>query len=277
LKAHAIQQFLDDADLGREEMVLLEEHLRRSLKGAEKECLVLVIAGTYASAIKRATGSYADSLTQVCLSRRRRAILSERTRMSICGEAIRFADDLNTPEFHSSWAENTQAPTFPLGTAPFEERERTLFWERMRIYRSDWSHEADRRITLRFLLFGGRAAPVHSNPFQREVARLMSSMLYAADREICLEMDHQNERALSEIRRIPFPVPKIFERNGIRLWAEPFEKKRIKLIQYIHELLSKIRKKFGLRRSDPKPNRPPFSKVALLDTNKSSLPASDPK
>jgi hypothetical protein len=277
LRRHAIQEFLHDAELGRQEMVLLEEHLRRPLSVFPRDEFAVKLAESYARAIKRATGEYADLLTQVLLSRTRVRSLREKTRMSICSQAIQFAEELSTPALHDSWADNTQAPTFPLGSAPFQERDQTFFWERMKMYRSDWSLEAYRRITLRFLLAGGKEVAVRTDPFRRRVARLVIPMLNAADRDICREMDSQNERALSENRKIPFPVPKPLERSSFRRWADPFDEKKSELIQVIHELLSKIRKEFGLRTTDPRPNRAPFPPKPRLDSRNLRFRASDNK
>ena len=262
LRRHAIQEFLHHAKLGRDEMLLLEEHLHHPLTEGRKDELILLLAKSYSSSITWATGGYADLLTQALLSRSERTRLAEKTRMAICSEAIQFADSLSTPGLHASWEDNTQAPTFPIGTAPVQERERVFFWERMRIYRSDWSREAYRRITVRFLLAGGRELSVRTSPFRRRVARLVFRMQEAADHEICLEMDRQNERAFNEKRESVFPVPPSLEHSGVRLWAEPFEKNQSALIQDIHELLSKIRNEFGLRRADPRPNPPPFPQKA---------------
>jgi hypothetical protein len=71
LRRHAIQEFLHDAELGRQEMVLLEEHLRRPLSVFPRDEFAVKLAESYARAIKRATGEYADLLTQVLLSRTR--------------------------------------------------------------------------------------------------------------------------------------------------------------------------------------------------------------
>jgi hypothetical protein len=277
LKRYAIQEFLDGALLGREEMALLERHLLRSLDEFGRDQLVVAVARTYARAIKRAAGDYADMLAQVLLSRSGRARLAEKTRMSICREVMEYSDTLSTPASHDSWAEKTQAPVFPAGRAPFEDRERAFFWERMRIYRSDWIREADNRISLRLLLAGGREPQVRTNPFRRAIARLIVMMLNSTDRAICLEMDRQNERALNENHRPAFPVPKSFERNGVRLWADAFETKRAELIQDVHELLSRVRREFGLRKTDPLPDPLPIPPKMSLDAGNSSSSASDDK
>ena len=264
LKQHAIRDFLQTAQLGRRETALFERHCGQPADKLARENFVVMISDVYARAIGRATGNFAEILTQTLLSRRRRVRLTAAMRSAILREAIQYAIDLSGPSFLDSWLGTAQAPIFLTAEgSPFQE-EKTLFQQRIKIHQGGWSREADSGITFSFLRAGGRYTPIRTNPLHCAIARVLVTMLDATDEDICLELDRQNERALSEGRKTPFPVPESLKRVDIRLWVGPFRENEPDLVQDIHELLSKIRRKFGLRDTDPKPNPLPFPQKTKL-------------
>lgn len=261
LQRHVLQNSQRRAKLSTAEIELLDRHLKPvPLDRFAKEHLVFEHAKTYKTAVEEAVGELADLVTQAALARKTRRILKDRDRVAIWLEAIRFSELLTRVEVWGKWCD---AAGVPGHTEPaFGDPERQSFWRQVLMYRSDWLREADRRMDIRALLSGVRDRTRQLDPLHKAIAQLMftlghpnhsrrgsSGTLEAAvsDLDICREMDSQNERALSESRSVPFPVPGFLERKQVRLWAGPFQDKNLVLTQRLYEFLSKIRRRFGLR------------------------------
>jgi hypothetical protein len=256
LRQHVLKNFQRRAKLGISEMELLDRHLNPNpLDRFAKERLVFEHAKTYKMAVEQAVGQFADFVTHAVLARNRRKVLKDRDRVAIWTEAIRFSEVLTGTEVWSSWCDAAGVPGHEQPV--FGDPERESFWRRLLMHRSDWLREADRRMDLRGLLSGVRDRARRLDPRHKAIARLMFVLADPAipprgetavtDLDIFREMDSQNERALSESRSLPFPVPAFLERKQIRLWAGPFQDKNPVLMQRLYELLSKTRRRFGLR------------------------------
>jgi hypothetical protein len=261
LRQHVLQNFQRRARLSIGEIELLDRHLKPvPLDRFATERLVFEHARTYKTAVEEAVSELTDLVTHAALARKRRRVLKDRDRVAIWMEAISFSELLTRPEVWGKWCDRAGVPAH--AQPAFGEPERQSFWKLLLMHRSDWLSEADRRIDLRGLLSGVRDRARRLDPLHKSIARLMFALgdptrsrresggrLEAAvsDLDICREMDSQNERALSESRSLPFPVPAFLERMQIRLWAGPFQDKNLLLTQRLYEFLSKIRREFGLR------------------------------
>ncbi len=248
LKHHVVKEFFRLAAPTAEEKRCIE------FKGAVREVLVVENARTYAKAICWAVGEFADSLTQVVTGRTRRPSMSDAARRAVWEESLRFADELATEGLWSTWLDNGNFPVSHDSESVWTDQDRQKLFQRVRLSRTEWLFEADRRITHRLILCGAKPGLKRVEQRRREVAKLMFEYPQSSAHDLCVRIDSLNEAAESRKNEIPCPVPDFLKRFGLRLWGDAFGGGRPEITQKMHEYLSKIRKQFGL--SKP-PNLPP--------------------
>jgi hypothetical protein len=242
LRNHVITEFIDRAELGREE----KEHLESG--DYTREALVVAHAKTYARAIQWAVGKYADLLVQIIIGRSRQPGNSAKMSSLVWEETLRFADVLANQGTWESWLENCYFPRVQDGRSRnWEDSELKIFWERLKFHRDEWLFEVDRRIALRLVLAGVRQSVRRVEARRRGIAKLIVLNPRSSDLNLCIQIDSQNEAARTRGKGEPFPVPDFLKRLGCRLWQDAFDPQRRTETQRMHEYLSKIRKDFGLQ------------------------------
>jgi len=240
LRQHVIKEFFRRAAPRPEEMRCFESGI------ASKEALVVMHATTYANAICWAAGEFADLLVQALIARRKESDISKTARTAVWQEALKFADELAGEGVWSSWVMKGHFPAGGYLEPVWTDQDRQTFYERVRLSRSEWLSEADRRINVRLILGGARPRIKRVEQRRREIAKLMYESPKCSDHDLCVRIDALNEAALGRQNEIPCPVPDFLKKLKLRLWADAFSGNRAETTQKMHEYLSKIRKEFRL-------------------------------
>jgi hypothetical protein len=239
------------------------ERVERFLKNPDREINELaerhavLFAQTCDGAVKRASGEFADLLTQAVIARRGRKDFPLGLRADMWAECLRFSMKMARFDAAGEWVDRAwghapkESPLPHIHTldtmalqradvAKFSAKFRAKFEERLRHGSPRWLDEADRRIELRRLL---SSAPQRlsslDDPSKRAVANLLFINPKLQARELCAKLDSGNER--NPIHPAA-PLPKKWIKKGVRLWMEAYERFRGNVKSYF----SKVRSENGI-------------------------------
>lgn len=204
-------------------------------------------------AIARATGHFADMLTQAVIARRGRKDFSLTLRVELWAECLGFAMSLN-PTLASQWAdrawghdprESVMPHVVRLDTIAEQAKETEKFLlpfiqkfqAGLRHSSPAWLDEADRRIVLRCLLSlapGGRDRLKDKS--KRALALALTANPGQTTKQVCGMLDAHNERRPNNA-----PIPSAWKRKGTQLWADAYQR----FPSLVHAYVSKVRKQIG--------------------------------
>jgi hypothetical protein len=258
----ARRRFFDDAKLSellRQERQRFRERFPESVERFQKnlERDLSHLANTHGAlfaiacdeAVKRATGEFADMLTQAVIARRGRKDFPLGFRTEIWKECLRFAMSLAQWKSASFWVDLAwghdphESPLPHLyklesikeqqaAAMTFSDKFRPALEERMRHGSPQWLDEADGRISLRCLLsyVPARRARL-DDPSKRAVALLLTVRPELSTEQVCAKLDAKNETSPNSA-----PVPKAWQRRGARSWTDAYDK-----IPSVKSYVSKLR------------------------------------
>jgi hypothetical protein len=271
MRLETVNRFLDGAKLSEE---LLEQQKRfretftdrldRFRKNPDKEMndlaesQAVLFARACETAVGKASGDFADLLTQAVIARRGRKDFSLSLRREMWAEGLRFAVGLARFETAGAWIDKAwgidprESPLPHLyrlesiseqqaEVAKFMVRFRATFEERIRHGSPGWLNEADRKIELRCLLSSAlqrRANP--NDPSKKAVSLLLTASPELTTEQVCAKLDAQNERTPGSA-----PIPKAWRKWGVRSWIEAHEK----LLGRVKTYVSTVRKQAGITQS----------------------------
>jgi len=246
VRQHVIENFMWEADRGGNGLRETEMHAQKPLDEFGRERFAVLYARTYAKAIERAVGEYADILAQAAISRKRSRNLTQSARIQLWKEALAFADQLATSALWEKWLEAAEVPSLR-GLPPIMgEPDRKRFWECVFMGRPEWLDEANRRIYLRLLLNGASATSRRTDSLRSLVAYKIIEKPASTDEQLCRELEEACEKDSRHA------VPGFMQKAGCRLWADPFRERskgqNITLIQKLHEYFSQIRREHAIAR-----------------------------
>jgi len=237
-----------------EQFSKMPEALRDETLAREADLEAAVFARECQTAIARATGHFADMLTQAAIVRLGRKEFPLKLRAKLWTECLGFAMSLNpglaTQWVGRAWGTDPRESPLPhlhrLDSIEEQKKENRKFFEpfirkfqaRLRHASPAWLDEAERRITLRCLLSyapGKREVPTDKS--KQAVALLLTISPTLNAKQVCAKLDKRNEVAPESA-----PVPEPWRRKGSRSWIEAYDK----LQNSVEVLISKVRKKAGI-------------------------------
>ncbi len=249
IRHEAVRGFFNDAILSealRQERQKYREHFSERAarflsnpgpeirRAASEQALLFAMACQ--KSITRATGVYADLLTQAIIARRGRKDFSHKFRTAIWKECLRFAMSLAQWESAGFWVqvawgndprENVLPQLYRLESSkqqiPINEFAKEFtpqFMERVRHASTGWLEEAERKINLRSLLSGASQRRANfADPSKRAVTFLLIANPELTAKQVCAKLDAQQERRPESAQ-----VPRSWRRGGVRSWIEAYEK-----------------------------------------------------
>jgi hypothetical protein len=212
-------------------------------------------AVTCGKAIGKATGQFADMLAQAVIVRRASKDFSLQLHTELWAECLDFAIGLAGYGMASTWVERawgdvTREHPLPhitrLGTIDEQASEIDKFLDAFRpafrriVHGSpEWLAEAERKINLRCLLSNApqRRMKGLSDRSKQAVAMLLTISPKLSARQVCGKLDDRNERS-----RDSAPVPKSWQKPGVRLWIEAHDR----FPKRVNTFISKVRKEAGI-------------------------------
>ena len=222
------------------------------------ELHAVLFADACGRAVGRATGDFADMLTQAAVARRGRKDFSLKFRTQMWTECLRFAMSLARLESAYAWIDKAWGddpredvvPRAPGSTmqeitqagATFKARFGPKFEERIWHGSRDWLDEADRKIELRLLLSAGLRRRVKLNdPSKRAVVKVLMSNPNLTTGQICAKLDAWNETNPRNA-----PLPESWKKRGARSWIDAYEKMKPSVKTFV----STVRNKAGIAKDD---------------------------
>jgi hypothetical protein len=209
-------------------------------------------------AIKRATGEFADLLTQAVIARRGRKDFPLTLRTEMWAECLRFSMKLARFEAAGVWVDKAwgfapyesclphlhRLDTIALQqaeAAKFSSKFKAKFEDRIRHGSPQWLDEAERRIQLRTLL---SSAPQRRAGFDDPSKLAVTNLLFRTPdlraEQICAKLDAANERG-----GLVAPIPNAWQKRGARSWLEAYARFPGNVRAYI----SKVRNEAGMPRN----------------------------
>jgi len=242
------------------------ERLERFRKNSESEASHLaemhavLFAQQCDKAIGRATGDFADMLTQAVIARLGKKEFSLTRQKELWTECLKFAFGLAKFEIAGAWIDDAwgtdprEAPLPHLYTIEtisdqqsaverFAAKFRPRFESRLTMGSSGWLNEADHRIELRRLLSIAPLRRARANdPSKRALTRLLFESPNLTAEQICGRLDAKNETNHQNA-----PVPRAWQKAGTRSWIDAHEKFRGRVKTFI----STVRKEAGIPYTSP--------------------------
>ena len=218
----------------------------------------LLFADACGKAVGRATGDFADMLTQAVVARRGRKDFSLKLRKQMWTECLRFAMSLARLESASAWIDKAWGDDPREGVVPrtpgsslqemaqsgatFRGKFGPKFEERIRHGSCDWLNEADRKIELRLLLSVALRRGVKlDDPSKKAVALLLILNSNLTTRQCCARLDASNERNPRSA-----PIPEAWRKRGARSWIDAYEN----MNSSVKTFVSTVRKEAGIAKGD---------------------------
>lgn len=264
----ATAQFIDSAKLSeelREQRVRFRENFDEKVARIRKnfeietdylaQTQAVLFARQCDKAIGRATGDFADMLTQAVIARHGRKEFSLKLRKEMWAECLRFATWLADFSISGRWIEEAwgldpreaalphlysmetisdQQAAVDKFVAKFKPR----FEEGLRMGSSGWLNEAENRIELRRLLsIAPSRRPSRKNPAKLALARLLVENPKLTTEQICARLDAKNETNPQNA-----PVPNSWRKSGARSWIDAHGN----LSGRVRTFISTVRKEIGI-------------------------------
>jgi hypothetical protein len=206
-------------------------------------------------AIRRATGEFADMLTQAIIARRGRKDFPLGFRIEIWKECLRFAMSLahwGSASFwvDLAWGHDPYESALPhlyklesiqeqqAAAMAFSDKFRPELEERMRHGSPQWLDEAERRINLRCLFsYVPTRRTRLDDPSKRVVAFLLTASPELSTERMCAKLEKKNETSPGSA-----PIPEAWRRRGVRSWIDAYDEFPASVKSYV----SKVRNQYGI-------------------------------
>jgi hypothetical protein len=268
IRWEAVLQFFDGAKLSdelrnqrdqfRQDFEKRLEYFRRNGDRAIREVAesqATRFALACGKAIAKATGQFADMLTQAVIARRGSKDFPLKLHTELWAECLDFAMDLAGYGMASRWVEKawgnvTSEQPLPhitrLDTIEDQTIETDKFLDAFRpVFRRivhdspEWLAEAERKIDLRCLLSSTpqRRGKRVSDKSKQAVAMLLTINPKLSAKQVCGKLDSRNEMSPDSA-----PIPKSWQKPSVRLWTEA----HWRFPKRVNTFISKVRRDAGI-------------------------------
>jgi hypothetical protein len=261
-------QFYDGARLSdelRDQRQKFRDNFEKRLQYFQKNCDKAIrevaemqaplFARAFGRAIEKATGHFADMLTQAVIARRGSKDFSLSLHAELWSACLDFAMSLAGYGLASFWVEKawgdvTSEHPLPnmtrLDSIDEQASQMGKFIDIIRLsFRRivhdspEWLGEAERKINLRRLLSNApqRGTKMLSDKSKKAVAILLIITPYLSAKQVCGKLDDRNEKVPDSA-----PLPQSWQKLGVHLWIEAHHR----FPKRVNTFISKVRKEAGI-------------------------------